>query len=126
MLLTPSAVFPVSPRRPLEVFFHSKGVFTAPFQYLGAPSTGIKPPFSLRPCRMFCLANVPPSLRARFRHMTGGRLAAGATREDYATIDNAEVLDDVFVDGSCTLIPQTVPAGWRLADWDAGVAFVSP
>lgn len=52
----------------------------------------------------------------------GGRY----NREDYATIDNAGVFDIEFGDLSCTLTPQTVPAGWRLADWDASVAFVSP
>eukprot|EP00903_Cladosiphon_okamuranus_P020129 g18483.t1 len=43
--------------------------------------------------------------------------------EDYATIDNAEALDGVFDDLSCSLTPQKVPAGWRLADWDEEVAF---
>lgn len=46
-------------------------------------------------------------------------------REDYATIENAAVLEGVFEDASCTSSPLAVPAGWRLADWDADVAFVS-
>ncbi|CAM9538937.1 unnamed protein product, partial [Laminaria digitata] len=41
--------------------------------------------------------------------------------EDYATIDNAVVLNDEFDDTSCTTTRTSVPAGWRLADWDAGV-----
>lgn len=45
-------------------------------------------------------------------------------REDYATIDNAEVLDDVYLVASCTSGPTALPAGWRLADWDASVAMV--
>lgn len=50
---------------------------------------------------------------------------AERNREDYATIDNAVVLSSVFEDASCTSSPLVVPAGWRLADWDADVAFVS-
>eukprot|EP00752_Nemacystus_decipiens_P006046 g5457.t1 len=42
--------------------------------------------------------------------------------EDYATIDNAEVLDGVFGVESCSSTPLAVPAGWRLADWDEAVA----
>lgn len=45
--------------------------------------------------------------------------------EDYATIDNAVALDDDYLDGSCTSLPTSVPAGWRLADWDASIASVS-
>lgn len=45
--------------------------------------------------------------------------------EDYATIDNAVVLDGDFEDASCTSAPTSVPAGWRLADWDATTAKVS-
>lgn len=45
--------------------------------------------------------------------------------EDYATIDNAVALDDDYEDTSCTLTPTAIPAGWRLAEWDANVAFVS-
>ena len=53
-------------------------------------------------------------------------VVSGNNREDYATIDNAGVFDIDFEDLSCTLTPQAVPAGWRLADWDADIAFVSP
>eukprot|EP00752_Nemacystus_decipiens_P018377 g16486.t1 len=42
--------------------------------------------------------------------------------EDYATIDNAEALDDVYGVDSCSSTPLAVPAGWRLADWNPGVA----
>lgn len=45
--------------------------------------------------------------------------------EDYATIDNAVVTDNIFEDASCTSSPLPVPPGWRLADWDADIAFVS-
>lgn len=45
--------------------------------------------------------------------------------EDYATIDNAAVFDDDYEDASCTSASTPVPPGWRLADWDANVAFVS-
>lgn len=45
--------------------------------------------------------------------------------EDYATIDNTVALDGDFLDGSCTSLPTSVPAGWRLADWDANIALVS-
>ncbi|CAN0440151.1 unnamed protein product, partial [Pylaiella littoralis] len=43
--------------------------------------------------------------------------------EEYATIDNAEVLDGDYDDNSCTSSPVSVPAGWRIASWDADVAF---
>ena len=45
--------------------------------------------------------------------------------EDYATIDNAAVFDGDFEDGSCSTVANSVPAGWRLADWDASVGLVS-
>lgn len=45
--------------------------------------------------------------------------------EDYATIDNAEVAGYEYSDLSCTSSETSVPAGWRLADWDADVAYVS-
>ena len=45
--------------------------------------------------------------------------------EDYATIDNAAVLDGDYQDGSCTSGPTSVPPGWRLADWDANIGLVS-
>lgn len=45
--------------------------------------------------------------------------------EEYATIDNALVRDNLFEDASCTSSPVSVPAGWRIADWDVDVAYVS-
>lgn len=53
------------------------------------------------------------------------RSICGVHSEDYATIDNAVVLNDEFDDTSCTTTRTSVPAGWRLADWDAGVGSVS-
>ena len=46
-------------------------------------------------------------------------------REDYASIEDSDPLDGDYTDASCTSSPLSVPAGWRLADWDADIAKVS-
>ena len=47
------------------------------------------------------------------------------SREDYATIDNAEMPDGDYGNDSCSSTPLAVPARSRLGDWDAELVRVS-
>lgn len=74
------------------------------------------PPSHRLPLDLFCW-EFPRSL-----HLRSDR---NCFSEDYATIDNAVVFDDDYEDASCTSAATAVPAGWRLADWNASIGLVS-